>query len=121
MLNVDHHGLLSSHAKLRREVVPAPDAASSPIRVVQLELFGDDDPSENDHEPRRKPWAWLLRHVFGEDLVTCPHCAGPMRWLEAATAPDAIARLLAKHGLGPRPPPERPAPHGQLRLVFPKA
>ena len=48
-----------------------------------------------------------------------PHCEGPMRWLEAATTPDAIARLLAKHGLGPRPPPKRP-PLGQLWLAFPK-
>ncbi len=120
---VRYHGVLSSHAKLRSQVVPAPGDATSPTRVVQLELFGDGDDSENDtdHEPRRKPWAWLLRHVFGEDLATCPHCAGPMRWLEAATAPDAIARLLARHGLGPRPPPTRPAPIGQLRLAFPKA
>ncbi len=43
---------------------------------------------------------------------------GPMRWLEAATTPDAIARLLARHGLGPRPPPKRP-PLGQLWLAFP--
>ncbi len=39
--------------------------------------------------------------------------------LEAATTPDAIARLLAKHGLGPRPPAQ--APLGQLRLAFPEA
>jgi len=42
-----------------------------------------------------------------------------MRWLEASTAPDAIAKLLAKHGLGP--PPRDQAPHGQLRLAFPSA
>ena len=117
---VGYHGLLSSHAKLRREIVPAPDAATSPTRVVQLELFGGDDPSDDD-DPRRKPWAWLLRHVFEVDVTTCPRCSGPMRWIEAATAPDAIARLLAKHGLGPRPPPTRSAPHGQLRLAFPNS
>ena len=38
----------------------------------------------------------------------------------SATTPDAIARLLAKHGLGPRPLPKQ-APLGQLRLAFPKA
>jgi hypothetical protein len=111
---VGYHGVLSSHAKLRSEVVPAPDASTSPARVVQLELFGDDA----DDEPRRKPWAWLLRHVFEVDVTTCPRCSGPMRWIEAATVPDAIARLLAKHGLGPRPPPARSAPLGQLRLAF---
>jgi hypothetical protein len=43
-----------------------------------------------------------------------------MRWVEAATAPDAIAKLLAKHGLGPRPPPASFAPLGPLRLAFSK-
>jgi len=120
MLNVAHYGLLSSHAKLRSEVVPAPDVGTSSTRVVQLELFGDGHSSDDDAEPRRKPWAWLLRHVFEVDVTTCPRCSGPMRWIEAATAPDAVARLLAKHGLGPRPPPARPAPFGQLRLAFTK-
>jgi len=53
-------------------------------------------------------------------LTTCPRCGGVTRWIEAATKPDAIARLLAKHGLGPRPPP-KPPPKGQLRLAFPLA
>ncbi len=97
---VGYHGVLSSHAKLRSEVVPAPDASTAPDRVVQLELFGD-DADHDDAQPRRTPWAWLLRHVFEVDVTTCPRCSGPMRWIEAATAPDAIAKLLAKHGLGP--------------------
>ena len=71
-------------------------------------------------EPRRNPWAWLLRHVFDIDVTTCPRCGGVMRWLEARVMPDAIARLLAKHGLGPRPPPKAP-PKGQLRFAFPLA
>ena len=71
-------------------------------------------------EPRRKPWAWLLRHMFEIDVSTCVRCGGVTRWLEAATKPDAIARLLAKNGRGPRPPP-KPPPKGQLRLAFPLA
>jgi len=47
----------------------------------------------------RKPWAWLVRHVFVEDVSRCPKCSGPMRWLEVASSPDAIANLLARHGL----------------------
>jgi len=117
---VRYHGVLSSHAKVRSEVVPQADGPFSTPRVVQLELFGDNDNSDTHSEPRRKPWAWLLRHVFAIDMSTCPHCAGPMRWLEAATTPDAIAKLLAKHGLGPRPPPRDRAPHSQLWLAFPR-
>ena len=92
------------------------NAVTTTLDQVQV---GDNE--STDSELRRKPWAWLLRHVFGEDLQSCPHCQGPMRWLEAATTPDAIARLLAKHGLGPRPPPRDRAPFGQLWLAFPKA
>ncbi len=73
-----------------------------------------------EREPRRKPWAWLLRHVFQLDVSTCVRCGGVTRWLEAATTPEALARVLAKHGLGARPPPaESCANAGQLRLAFP--
>jgi len=43
-----------------------------------------------------------------------------MRWLEAATEQAAVARLLAKHGLAPQPPPapHRSVPLGQLALPF---
>jgi hypothetical protein len=40
-----------------------------------------------------------------------------MRWAEVASTPDAIARRLAAHGLGPLPPPSTyDAPRGKLRL-----
>ena len=113
--------MLSSHAKARAEVVPQAEELS-----VQLPLFVRDKSTDRHldvlaPEPRRKPWAWLLRHVFAIDVSTCPRCGGETRWLEAATKPDAIARLLAKHGLGPRPPPPRSPPRGQLRLALPGA
>jgi hypothetical protein len=97
-----------------------------PKVTVQLPLFKQERGADRDldvlaPEPCRKPWAWLLRHVFEIDVTTCRRCGGPTRWLEAATTPAAIARLLAKHGLGPRPPPRRSAPRGQLRLALPGA
>ena len=126
---VRYHGVLSSHAKVRAEVVPRVEELP-----VQLPLFKQERSAERNQErsaernldvlapePRKKPWAWLLRHVFEIDVTTCPWCGGATRWLEAATKPDAIARLLAKHGLGPRPPPPRWAPRGQLRLALPGA
>jgi hypothetical protein len=80
----------------------------------QLELFDNDEAP-----PRRKRWAWLLQHVFRADLDTCPNCAGPMRWLEAATTREASERLLTKRGLAPQPPPSpRSDPRGQLGLPF---
>jgi hypothetical protein len=53
------------------------------------------------------------------DIVDFVCCGGPMKWLEVATEPDAIARALADHGLAPRPPPKaKPSPFGQLAFGF---
>ena len=100
---VRYFGVLSSHASLRAEVVPKPppDPARHkppPARGDQLELLGEKD----DKSSARNRWAWLLAHVFAADLDTCPRCSGPMRWADVATTRDAVARLLAAHGLGPR-------------------
>ena len=105
--------MLSSHAKLRPEVVPKLEVR----KPKQLALF-EHDRTVLPPEPRKKTWAWLLRHVFEIDVSTCPRCGGATRLLEVATTPEELAKLLAKHGLGPRPPPPRPAPTGQLRLAF---
>jgi hypothetical protein len=119
-----YFGVLSSHSRLRKEVVPhpPPDPTATtppPAPGDQLELALD----AGSHEPptRRKRWAWLLRHVFAADLDTCPRCSGPLRWVQAATtAPDA-RQLLARLGLAPRPPPTPPhAPPGQLELPLPR-
>lgn len=112
---VRFHGVLSSHARLRAEVVPEPPPDSLALPPRQLALF------EDNEELRlvRKPWAWLVKHVFLEDVSVCPKCSGPMRWLEVATTPDAIAKLLARHGLGASASPQpRAPPNGQLSLAF---
>ncbi len=90
---IRYHGVLSSHAKLRPEVVPKVDEGPK-----QLALF-EHDRTVLAPEPRKKPWAWLLRHVFQIDVVTCVRCGGTPRLLEAATPP-------------------RMAPTGQLRLAL---
>jgi hypothetical protein len=118
------HGLLAPHAKLRAEVVPTPASDAVPAmpatgHQLELDLLA---PSAS-RSPTRKPWAWLFRHVFAKDVTTCPKCAGPMRWVEVATTADAIASLLARHGLGPAPRPSPRSPprkragtFGQLEL-----
>jgi hypothetical protein len=73
------------------------------------------------HTTGRSRWSWLLGHVFRADLEHCERCGGALRWVQAATSPEAISRLLAKHGLGARPPPAPSAPCvplGQLRFAF---
>lgn len=114
---VRYHGVLASRSKLRAEVVPEPPPPEADPMQLQAEL---ELKLEDEHRPRRKPWAWLLRHVFDEEVSICPRCAGPTTWLEVATEPDAISRALADHGLAPpRPAPiplSRPPPDEQLRL-----
>jgi hypothetical protein len=117
-----YFGVLSSHSRLRKEVVPRPPddpsaAAPPPALGDQLVLALDAD---RDQPARRKRWAWLLRHVFKADLDTCRRCSGPMRWVEAAASRDAARNLLARLGLAPRPPPASHAPPlAQLKLPLP--
>jgi len=127
---VRYFGVLSSHSSHRAEVVPAlvdparfaPEAAPGDQLALQLEPQGatSEGAAAQRKTSGRSRWGWLLRHVFRADVEKCSHCGGPMRWLEAATEQDAVARLLAKHGLAPRPPPapHRPVPLGQLALPF---
>jgi len=122
---VRYFGILSSHSRHRARVVPsvvepsrfAPQAATGD----QLELgLHSRDCAASAPTQGRSRWGWLLRHVFRADVETCTRCGGPMRWVEAATEQPAIARLLAKHGLAPHPPPEPRAcaAWGQLPLPF---
>ena len=120
---IRYFGVLSSHAKMRSEVVPKPPEDQGrfhplPAAGDQIALpFGEEGAREG---VTRKRWAWLLRHVFAADLEHCPKCSGPMRWSTIATKTSDIARLMLAHGLEAQGPPEvkRAEPKGQLRLPF---
>src|SRR5512144_2388415 len=79
--------------------------------VEQLSLFehfagaGAETPASTSG---RRPWAWLLRHVFAIDVTVCPRCAGPMRWLAVAITPEEIADSLARATAVARAPPRKP-------------
>jgi hypothetical protein len=121
---IRYFGVLSSHSRHRARVVPsvvdpsrfAPAAAPGD----QLELgFGSSTSAVTTPTRGTSRWGWLLRHVFRADVEICTRCGGSMRWVEAATEQAAIARLLAKHGLAPQPPPERRARAAPSQLPLP--
>ena len=118
-----YHGVLSSHAAARAEIVPKKPPASL-AAPVQLPLFGKNDeplPSEDKTaKPSRHPWAWLLRRVFAIDILECIRCGGALRIVKVATKPDEIARALGEQ-TRPRGPPSTELAvivYGQLRLRF---
>jgi hypothetical protein len=129
------HGVLAPNAALRKQVVSSARLSAGPASpkppaapgVEQLSLFDHFAETEIPAPTSgRRPWAWLLRHVFAVDVTVCPQCSGPMRWLAVATTPEEIAESLARAGLGARAPPRkrnapprRPrVPHEQLTLGF---
>jgi hypothetical protein len=128
------HGVLASNSALRSLVVPKPEPAELGPATAQLPLFPPPAStpaapsaihSSASTEPRykgRHPWSQLLRHVFAADVTTCIHCQGRMRLLEVAKTAEAIARVMARAGLGPQPPPAPPRPArvhpSQLPLPF---
>ena len=119
------HGVLAPNAKLREQVVASarpyvPANATPEANPVQLPLFGKLFEEPDVSHARRKPWAWLLRHVFAVDVSVRPKCAGPMKWREVALTGDAIREGLARAGLARGPPKQRRVPRGQLSLPFPK-
>ena len=85
------HGVLAPHAAVRSEVVPrrADDVAPAPSLTPpepQLGLFDDSD--DDGGVATRKPWAWLLRHVFKVDVTSC-ECGGSMKWIDVAKTPES--------------------------------
>jgi Putative transposase len=113
-----YFGVLSSHHALRREVTPSaepePGLFTPPSAPGDQQSLPLDSPDAGTQRSGRARWGWLI-------VEHCSRCSGPLRWVEAATTPEAISRLLAKHGLGPRPPPPSrspPIPEGQLSFAF---
>ena len=117
-----YHGVLAARAKARAQVVPGPCEEPEPAQL-RLVFDAKAEPSievEVEVEAKRSSrhlWAWLLRRVFAVEVLTCERCEGRMRLVSIANEPEELSRVLAKVGLGPRPPPRRrPALPGQLEL-----
>ena len=104
---VNYYGCLSSHSKLRPEIVGCSAAESNgQDDSLQEGRYSDgvEVESEDGLAPRYIPWAELLKRTFGIDLTVCPCCGGNVRVIAAIMEADAISKILEHVGLGSDPP-----------------
>ena len=103
-----YYGVLGPRAKLRREVVPPPEALTG-VPVPPPNAL----PELSSAPARREAasdWAKLLARVWRVDVETCPRCgAGPMRPIAPITDPKVIPQILEHLGLPWRVPAANPA------------
>ena len=102
-------GVLSSHSRLRRRVVPQTEAEASTT-------------GKSEENPARKskyiPWAELLHRTFGFEIV-CAKCQSPFRLIALVKSQDIAKKILVAmhlptevpelHPARPPPPAEREA------------
>jgi Putative transposase/Transposase zinc-binding domain len=100
---VTYHGVLSSHAAFRAEVVPA---AAKPAQGAPET---DGPKTELPPRPRRLPWADLLRRTFEIDVLKCVQCGGKMKVLAVITDPEEVVRLCENLGEPAEPPKVAPS------------
>ena len=48
--------------------------------------------------PPNYPWADLMKHSFGLDVLACPHCGGRLRHVATLHSPVAIRAVLQHVG-----------------------
>ena len=104
---VNYYGCLSSHSKLRAEIVGSPVVAvlqQAGPRQEGQDMGGIELESRNPSSSRYIPWAELLKRTFGIDLSSCSKCGGRVRVIAAIMDTEAIAKILDYVGLGTDPP-----------------
>jgi hypothetical protein len=109
-----YFGVLSSHSKLRSQVVPAqPAPAELPAH--------DGDAAKPPGGSRYIPWAELLRRTWGIDVLECHTCRGRLRLIALVKTETTIKKILGGMGLPTEPPqpipPVHRRPHARTPLV----
>jgi len=79
-----------------------------------------EEPTPYQRQQRTK-WAQLIRRVWLEDPLLCPHCGGEMRILSFITDPLVVDRILRHVGWHPgEPAPDLiRAPPATLKVAEP--
>ena len=100
---VNYFGVFAPSASYRERVVPpvpkqhATPCAHSPTPAQDRPA--QPTPAEHATVRARYSWAQLMRRVFEVDVLTCQHCGGRRKLLDATTEPGAIRRVLEHLGL----------------------
>ena len=127
-----YHGVLAPASPLRDALVPRP-AARKEHELAEGQSGGMSPGCPvvgAGHLSRENyiPWAELLRRVFGENVLRCPHCRGRRHLISIITDPEVVGRVLASVRDGParkRSPPHSQRdggerqPQGELRIPMP--
>jgi hypothetical protein len=95
------HGVFAPNARARPRVVTPPAEPSQPEPPPLTA------PSHPKPRKGRVPWAELLKHSFGVDVLRCHACGGERRVLAFISQPDHARRLLEHLGL-PLSPTDSP-------------
>ena len=104
---VNYFGVFAPAASYRDRVVPLPPSGSDeePCKHTskragkQAAQPTSSVPTELEPHRARYSWAELMRRVFHADVLTCQHCGGRRKLLDATTDPDVIRRILTHLGL----------------------
>jgi len=99
------HGVFSSHAKLRAQVVPElsrdtdTGSATAPAAATAAQGSQTNDAAVDDCTHRRRlGWAKLMARVFGIDVLECPKCKARMQTIAFITEARVIRQILDSVG-----------------------
>jgi Putative transposase len=90
---VTYHGVLSSAASWRKEIVPRGQGEDNKEPGESEPKLDGAQPEWEAQRPRRLAWAALLARTFGLDVLRCEKCGGRMKIVAAVMDPEQIVRL----------------------------
>lgn len=102
-------GVLSSHSKWRRWMVPGPLGPAGPEAEAPADPGREEPGPDTSQEKKPKaaskyiPWHELLQRTFGDEIV-CPQCGGALRLIALVKAERAIQTILTAMHLPTGPP-----------------
>ena len=104
-----YQGVLAPASPLRDQVVPRSVVRKEQAGAEAEEVEGSECSGKHSKGQRYIPWAELLKRVFGEDILKCPHCHGRRHMISVITDPEAVRRVLDSVREGQernKPPPQ---------------